>query len=258
MAATTVAFVAGASGATGREIVRQLLQRPQVSKLFATARNPPPAAEYAAGLGLDASAAEKISWLAVTDTDWDQASLPAPVLDALRASSVVLTAIGTSRANQEVKDAQEASTYAKGFEQWLSRVDLGHNLRLATAAAEAGAEAFVRISSAGANSAMQGTEENPWGHYSHYQGRADEEVAKLATGAFKRGVHLMRPGRLDRGEVARSARSWEVDKHAQLGPGLSVAVVAQEAVRAAMLSTEAGVKVVLFDGKGPVNIKSEL
>eukprot|EP00929_Paragymnodinium_shiwhaense_P031446 TRINITY_DN17615_c0_g1_i1.p1 TRINITY_DN17615_c0_g1~~TRINITY_DN17615_c0_g1_i1.p1 ORF type:complete len:258 (+),score=67.83 TRINITY_DN17615_c0_g1_i1:80-853(+) len=255
---STIAFVAGATGACGREIVKHLVQQPQISKVYAAARNPPVAAKYAAGLDLDADAADKISWLLVTDADWERQPLPTAVLDALKASSIVITAMGTSRANQEVKDTQEASTYAQGFEHWLKKVDLGHNLRLATAAAEAGAEVFVRISNWNANSAAEGTEELPWGHYAHYQGRADEEIAKLAAGAFKRGVHLLRVARLDRGEAMRVGRGWEEESYVKKGPGLGVAIVGKEAVRAASESAEAGLRVVQFNVQGPVQTKTEL
>eukprot|EP01062_Namystynia_karyoxenos_P016410 TRINITY_DN15994_c0_g1_i2.p2 TRINITY_DN15994_c0_g1~~TRINITY_DN15994_c0_g1_i2.p2 ORF type:complete len:271 (+),score=91.33 TRINITY_DN15994_c0_g1_i2:76-813(+) len=214
MAAGRVAFVAGSSGATGRELVRLLLGDGRYSKVIAAVRSPRLDAAAFPGLpeGTDRS---KLTVMPGCDFSTMDAS-------ALQGADVVLTAAGTSRANPEVKAAMDSDGDA-GFASWLMRVDVGVNQRLAELASAQGAKVFGRISARGADPSKEG---GGFNIYWKHQGIADERVSALAQG-FPKGVVILRPGRLDRGDELRSARPWEVEHHEKQGAGLHVRHVAE-------------------------------
>ena len=153
---------------------------------------------------------------------------PAPIalVDAMKDVDIVFTAMGTSRANKEMQEAQEETSYHEGFATWLRRVDAVQNAKLAQAAKQANAKGIVRVSAMSANANAFGSEQQFWGWYARYQGLGDE-LTKVIMGA-KRSV-ILNPGGLDRGERFRQNRPWEIQKH-QMGPGLPVIRVAEQAV----------------------------
>ncbi len=63
---------------------------------------------------------------------------------------------------------------------------------------------------------MAGSEENPWGFYSQYQGLADDRTVALGR-ELGFSTLILRPGGLDRGEDLRSKRPWEVERHEKNG-----------------------------------------
>ncbi len=155
---TLSCVVAGASGAVGQWIAKTLVASVAVSKVVLISR-PRPSTEEKSPLAIyETNPKVQISY--VEESDWSAgavASGDGKLRTLLRGANLVFTAMGTSRANQEVKDAQAASTYAQGFEAWLKKVDLGQNGALAQAAGLEKCGSFVRISAIGANSSMHGT-----------------------------------------------------------------------------------------------------
>lgn len=256
-------LVAGATGAIGRHLVRLLANDPSVKEVIVLSRRTfDPENDYPSIFNIDypSPAASKLILMVenfLSDADWgedlprakalqqntdeaidaaiaqdEDVGLPPPpdgrLVQLMKNVNVAFTAMGTSRANEEVKKTQQETSYARGFARWLRKVDFFQNLQLARAAKLAGVDRFVRVSATKASASVKGSEDNPWGWYVHFQGISDEKISSLP---FSKGCVLLRPGRLDRGEELRALREWEVQGHAKNGPGLSVEVVAARGVR---------------------------
>eukprot|EP00392_Amoebophrya_sp_AT5.2_P003854 g3859.t1 len=297
-------LVAGGTGATGVHIVALVLRSPLVSQVTVLARRALHSVDSETrALWADpesASAFSKKLWFREfgdgpeggwgTDSDSDEAVVAnlAEIMSSPRTSAttsstssedegrrpasvdIVFTAMGTSRANPEVRAAMnsaraEAGSEAAGFEKWLREVDLRRNVLLARAAAVAGAvKAYSRISAASADVNAAVSPEKTFSYYFKYQGLADEKVLEACSGrrrdsASSLGLassppivaHILRPGALDRGEQFRAKREWEVARHASQGPGLDVKHLAKVAVAMALAEVaEAG-------DKGSVHIVDE-
>ncbi|CAD7937271.1 unnamed protein product [Amoebophrya sp. A25] len=275
-----VCLVAGATGATGVHIVAELLRMPAVEKILLLNRRPwreleKSTAELWKSTG---KVDEKLiwdEWDLWNDAQWRSSLARSPsvvpflhgkagsaastplepddedTVAALRSTmtgdgvNIVFTALGTSRANSEVKAdmaaaAAETGHQGPGFERWLSEVDYRRNYLLARAANVPPAKAprfgptiFSRISAANANATADVVAEKTFSYYSRYQGLADEAVARALSGGKMIG-HILRPGALDRGDEFRAKREWEVARNATQGPGLSVVRLAKVAVHMAL------------------------
>eukprot|EP00397_Hematodinium_sp_SG-2012_P059468 GEMP01076259.1.p1 GENE.GEMP01076259.1~~GEMP01076259.1.p1 ORF type:complete len:235 (+),score=63.06 GEMP01076259.1:15-719(+) len=198
-------FVAGATGATGQRLVNQLLNDPSVTRVTAAVRD---------------KAAAPLDYEAQTPS--------------LKGVDVCITAIGTSRANAVVKESMEKMGNDEGFAHWLQKVDLGINVALAKQAHADGVQHFARISAINADSSKRG---GGFEIYNRYQGESDDAVARYS---FPTGLTIMRPGALDRGEEFRSKRPWEVERHINQGPGLSVDLLASKTIAAVKKALAAG------------------
>ena len=206
--------VAGATGAIGRAAV---------SQLAAQGRNVIALTRRAVGLEVFPGLRDP-SRVTVRPTNFED---PADVAAAISGADAVLSCVGTSRVNPEVKASMERDGADEGFAEWLQRVDVGYSVALAKAAAAADkVRFFARVSANNADAELAGGGFNV---YWRHQGLADNAVLEALRGrtdAATMRVALLRPGRLDRGEDLRALRAHEVEKHRALGPGLSVAHVA--------------------------------
>ena len=137
-ATPTTWIVAGATGATGREAVSLLADAGH--KVVALTRR-------AVGLEVFPRMTDESSRLVdVKVVDFgDLAAITAAIADS--GATAVLSAVGTSRMNEEVAKAMKSDGDDAGFEQWLDTVDLGYSKILAEATATVGRVSyFGRIS----------------------------------------------------------------------------------------------------------------
>jgi len=228
-------LVAGATGATGGEILRLLLGKDKnVGKVVVLARSEASAAKLQAIIidQISATGSSMVEIVRVLSEDYESKSETLRnVFSQKGPFDIVFTAMGTSRVNPEVQEAMEEYGLGLGFEKFLKKVDLGFNLALAELALENGVKLFSRISARGANADGEVNPDIQWSYYPKYQGLADKAIMALP---FPKGVHILRPGRLDRGEEFRKLRPHEVGAHEKMGPGLSVTHVARKAVAMAL------------------------
>lgn len=182
-----VAFVAGSTGATGLQLVSQLLEDPRYSRVIAAVRDPNMTPAKFPGLSPSADRS-KLQILAGVNYD---SLKPSDLGDA----DVVLSGLGQRRANAEVAADIKAHGDA-GWEKWLKRVDRDLNVKVASLGYQAGAKVFGRVSAMGANSKAFGW---GWAIYSRVQGEADDAVSAVP---FSDGVVIARPGNLNRGDLS--------------------------------------------------------
>ena len=206
--ASYTAVVAGATGATGREFVRLLLQSPRcacVTVLVRSASRAAPKFERTAkGEPIDAAAREQK--LKVVELDWE--ALCSGVADEakkLAGHHVGVNCLGTTR-----KDAG-------GFKGWL-RVDRDYYNAFTSGCKAQGVPSLVQVSWTGASP-------KSW----LAQPRTKGECDAYAMAAGFQYLAVLRPGLLDRGDEARTIE--RVSK--RLGvPVISVADVAAAGVAA--------------------------
>jgi hypothetical protein len=166
-------------------------------------------------------------------TNFDDPDAVAAAIQYSGAAAVIST-VGTSRMNSEVKISMDSDGNDEGFKQWLKIVDVGYSVSLALAAANTESVRFFgRISANGANAQQEG---GGFNIYFKYQGISDDLVVAALKERVEGGtmrVGILKPGRLDRGEDLRAKRQHEVDQHAAAGPGLSVVHLAAVMIREA-------------------------
>lgn len=172
-----VAFVAGATGATGREIVALLLADSRYERVIAASRSRTLDATSFPGLP---ATADRSKLSVATGVD-NYTALDAATLGG---ANVILCTLGTNRHNAEVEADVEAGleeSINTAYRSWYDRVDIGYSVALAKLAVEDGARVFGRV----------GLQDRAW---------PTKQVFKLT---FPRGLVHLRPRRLDRGPMQR-------------------------------------------------------
>ena len=197
MAKVYRAIVVGATGATGRELVSKLVNKPNCLEVKVIVRRDIDPKVTFPAIG---EAASKVS---VVVSDLDKLS---SLREHFVGCDVAFTCVGTSRVNDEVKTSMQSDGNDEGFRAWLEKVDLGYSKAFAEVAASAGVKHLSRVSASGADPNKEGGGFNIYGRY---QGLADEAVFALVD-KFSHGVTCFRPGALNRGEMA-AARPHEVE-----------------------------------------------
>ncbi|KAL4451875.1 hypothetical protein ABPG75_007537 [Micractinium tetrahymenae] len=169
------AVVLGATGAVGREVLGQLLVSPRWSSVTAEAP-----AQYKSQPGFDAAKLKQV----VVDMD----RLEEQAGSAFAGADSVFCCLGTTRA-------------AAGSAEAFKKVDLHYVEAAARAAAAAGVPHFSLVSAQGARAGLWASDLKPFHGllYAKTKGLA-EEAAKAAGFAY---TTIMRPGLLERGELAR-------------------------------------------------------
>lgn len=172
-----VAFVAGSTGATGREIVARLLADSRYARVIAATRSR--TLDVASFPGLPVTA-DRSKLSVATGVD-NYTALEASTLGG---ANVILCTLGTNKNNAEVNADVESGvedSIGDAYRTWYDRVDIGYSVDLAKLAVEDGARVFGRV----------GLQERAW---------PTKQVFKLT---FPRGIVHLRPSRLDRGAMQR-------------------------------------------------------
>jgi len=147
------ALVFGASGATGREVVREFAQNPHCEYVTAIVRKSLPNSHF--GLTDDAAASAKVRQLTV--------DLEKPLEEA-----------ASSFANHTVAVGCLGTTLAKaGSVAAFRQVDYTLTVATAEAAKKAGVPHFILLTSAGSDA-------NSWFRYPKAKGEAERDVGKLS------------------------------------------------------------------------------
>lgn len=227
------AFVVGSTGATGRVLVAQLVERGW--NVHALTRRQAPKTSLFPELKQEYQ--HRVNLVLVTDVEqWAKGGcdpFPAKV-------DAIFSCIGTSRQNPEVA-ASMAEHKDKGFAEWLSRIDVDINYAVADAAIINGVAVVARESAimADANNNDPG-----FGVYFKHQGIADDKVMNIqSVKDSKASMLIFRPGSLDRGDELRQQRQWERDGYAKApGSYLPVGRVAKAMVLVAEEHLNSGTK----------------
>ena len=174
------ALVAGATGATGRELVAELLRDPTCREVTALSRNVP---SNLAETFPSMDPALAVGRLTLKAVDWEAMSRdPSPYLAIFQGQHFVAMCMGTTR-----KDAGSAEAFR--------RVDLEYVTVFANAVKTMGMgslQHYSQVSSTGAN-------KDSWFLYMKTKGEADEMAVKCK---FPR-LTVFRPGLLFREDKAR-------------------------------------------------------
>ena len=206
------ALVLGASGATGRQLVRKLAANPRCEKISAIVRKEVPLETF--GQLLPAQA-EKIQQVIV---DFDH--LKDKHGDAFKGFTVGFSCLGSTRAKA-------------GSKEEFKRLDYGYNLTAALLAKAGGVRHYNLMSTAGANDASLF-------HYLRVKGELERDIHKEAAfpsfAAFRPNVLLTdRPGESRLGEkIAQTVLPW---LHAIL-PEKNCAVHVETVAEAMMIHSE--------------------
>ncbi|EFN55849.1 hypothetical protein CHLNCDRAFT_145410 [Chlorella variabilis] len=175
------AVVVGGTGAVGREVVGQLLVSPRWGSVVAVGRRAadPPAA-YKGQEGYDEGKLKQ----AVVNMD----NLEAEAQQAFAGADSVFCCLGTTRA-------------AAGTADQFRKVDLEYVAATARAAKAAAVPTFALVSSQGARPSVWATDLKLLHGllYMKTKGQAEEAVKSMGLSY----TAIMRPGMLDRGELAR-------------------------------------------------------
>lgn len=195
------AVVVGGTGAIGREVLGQLLASARWGSVTAVGRRAAEApAEYRSQSGYDAGKLKQVV------VDMDRMEEDAGV--AFAGADSVFCCLGTTRGAAGTADA-------------FRKVDLHYVEAAARAAAAGGVPHFSLVSAQGAKAGVWASDWKPFHGllYMQTKGKAEEAV----KGVGFRYTTILRPGLLDRGELARGNEKLVL----KLMSNVSVAKVAQ-------------------------------
>lgn len=193
------AIVLGATGATGRQVVAQLLESKEWGKVTTIGRRELP----------DEPKSEKLNHVVVPDFD----KLDSTHTDKWAGHDVVFNCLGTTR------------SAAGGAENFV-RFEVDYTKKAADLAAKSGIKSFSVVSAQGANPNAWYVN---WLHpllYVHTLGMKEEVVKNASHGGFDR-VSIFRPGMLNRLMGDR----WHENIINYLGLGLRVDDLARAMIR---------------------------
>lgn len=174
------AVVFGATGATGREVVRELAESSTCSKVNAVSRRDVQREEFDKVFpGISELAKDKIF---VKKVDWER--FTESIGNTCKESDAAFCCLGTTE-----KDA--------GGKKGFSRVDLDYTVEAARECKEAGVSHFALVTAAG----VYWNVPRFCSNYIWTKARAEEEVIKLK---FGQGASIWHPGLLGRGDLTRS------------------------------------------------------
>jgi oxidoreductase len=201
------AVVFGATGATGREVVRELAETATCSKVNAVSRREIQREEFDKVFpGISEEGKDKVSVKAV-----DFERFKDTIGDTCKESDAAFCCLGTTQ-----KDA--------GGRKGFTKVDLDYTVDAARECKEAGVAHFALVTAAG----VYWNVPRICSNYIWTKARAEEEVVKLR---FSQGASIWHPGLLGRGDLTRSGgealAQWLGFKGipvAQLGKAMTVYV----------------------------------
>lgn len=185
------AIVIGATGATGRQVLQQLLDSDEWGKITTFGRRPPLSGPH-----------EKLSHHTVENFDDLEATV-----EHWAGHDIVFHCIGTTRGQ------------AGGAEPFY-KIEVEYTRKVATIASDSGIKAFSVVTARGADPTVSRVD---WFHpmlYTHSLGMK-EEVIKEQKGLLR--ISIFRPGMLNR---LTGDRTWEVVVNT-LGLGIRVDLLAQ-------------------------------